>query len=704
MSATVYVSRRRAAKPGLILPQEPGTGQRTGFRPDIEGLRAVAVLSVVLYHAGVRPLTGGYVGVDVFFVISGFLITNRLFSELLVHRTLSVARFYARRITRLLPTASLVLVATLLGAWLWLPSIRLSAICLDALTSAFAGMNWRAATAGGAGAGGAASPLWQFWSLAVGEQFFLVWPALLFVASLAWRWRRPSLSRVSVVVTLLAIGAGSLFLSVTQTRDAARLAYTGTHTRAWELAVGALLAIAASAIGRLRAPVAAALTWLGLAAIVVSDVVFSDATEFPGYAAALPVLGAAAVVGGGCAEPRSGAASLLRLPPLRWLGTLSYSWYLWHWPILTIVPVALGRAPSTGLNLVLVGGALLVAAGSHVLVERRVRLRLGARTRPRRELALGLSLSVVVATAAVLVGWTARDAVADDAPDTRAVVAAAHDPAATLAGLIARGVSAPAVPGNLRPAPARAAQDLPAVYPAGCHLDVPSVTSPDTCVFGDPAGSSTMVLFGDGQAAQWFPALDQIAKRRHWRLVSYTKSACPVAAVLVARGDPGQPYTECSRWRDRTLAEIRTMRPEMVVMAGADDGVLVDASGDADHTWTWGWVTSLDKVRQPGTKLVVLQDTPHPKGDVPRCVSAHRTEVTQCVQPVEQAFPDPERRAMVAAAVSGTKATVIDPTPWFCAPAGCPVMVGDLLVYRDESHMSSAYAAMLAPVLARSLP
>jgi peptidoglycan/LPS O-acetylase OafA/YrhL len=709
MATTVYVSRNKAAKPRLIITPEQAQGDRSPrFRPDIEGLRAIAVVLVVLYHAGLKPFTGGYIGVDVFFVISGFLITTQLFNELLVHQTISVARFYARRATRLLPASTLVLLVTVVASWLWLPPTRFPSVCVDALTSTFYGINWRLAAQGVnyLNAGAAPSPLQHMWSLAVEEQFYLVWPVLLLAASFAWRWRRTTLSRGSVLLVLLVLTGGSFALCVRQTRSAVPWAYFGAHTRAWELGLGAIAAIAAPALARLPRMVAATATWLGLAAVVASAVLYTDATAFPGYTAALPVVGAALIVGAGCATPAGGVAVVLKYSPFQWLGKLSYSWYLWHWPILMIVPAALGRSANVGLNLGLAAGSLVIAAASFKFVENPVRARKGLKARPWRGISLGLSLSACAAAVALAGSQiVATVGGGGQGVDTRSLVAGAADPGQELASLLAQSTQVAAAPDNLTPTLAKAANDSPVVYSDGCHLDFTTTKNPSKCVFGDVTAKTTVVLFGDSHAAQWFPAMNQVALTKHWRLISYTKSACPAASVLVYQDALKRGYTECVQWRDKTLEAIKAMHPAMVVMTnnGTDDGGLVNTPGDADQAWTDAWVASVNKVKEAGTRIVMLSDTPYPKSNVPDCVSSHLGDVSACTQTVSAALVLAKRRQMIATAVAADGATVIDPTSWFCTATACPVIVGNLLVYKDESHMSTAYSAMLAPVLAARL-
>ncbi|GIF13248.1 acyltransferase family protein [Actinoplanes teichomyceticus] len=685
---------------------------RLRFRADIEGMRAVAVTLVVLSHAGLAGLTGGYVGVDVFFVISGFLITTLLLGELTRGGTISLARFYARRAARLLPAATLVLLVTLLASRLWLPATRFGAICLDALYATFYGINWRLAHEGVQylNAGAEPSPLRHFWSLAVEEQFYLAWPLLLLgVARIFRSTAKPLLITLGVTVAV------SLAASLRVTGSSAPYAYFGAHTRAWELGVGALVAVGAARLARLAHPVAAVLTWAGLAAVGAGALLYDERTPFPGIAAALPVLGAAAIIAGGCATPRGGAATVLGLRPLRWIGRYSYSWYLWHWPVLMIAPHALDRQPGPGLNLSLAAVALALAIGSYHLVENPARNQPWVRRSAARGIAVGLALCLAAAGVAHALGQhPPRLARGGPAVDTARAVAVAADPEAELRRIIVASASLGRLPANVVPPVPEARRDLPAYYRSGCHLQYRETVHPGPCVFGDPAGARSVYLLGDSHAAHWYPALDAIARERGWRLLVRTKSACQAARIRNYSNIFKRPYDECVRWRERVLAEIGRARPAMVVLSsnGNDNGGLLDGRGNridrgspaqADALWARGWAETFRAIRNRGTRLVLIEDTPWPGRDAPECLAANSQHASRCARPAARAMPFPARQALVSRTARALGVTVIASRPWFCA-AVCPAVVGNLLTWRDNSHLTTGYAAMLAPVLAARLP
>ncbi|SDT79560.1 acyltransferase family protein [Actinoplanes derwentensis] len=683
------------------------------FRPDIEGMRAIAVTLVVLSHAGIATLEGGYVGVDVFFVISGFLITTLLLKELDRTGRISLATFYARRATRLLPASTVVLLVTVVASWLWVPATRFASIATDAIYATFYGINWRLASEGVQymNAGSAPSPLQHFWSLAVEEQFYLIWPLLLLIFAL-FRGR----SRTPVIVALVLVVATSLTVSVLLTASSAPWAYFGAHTRAWELAIGAFVAVGAVRLAGLPRTIAAVLTWGGLAAVVVSAFLYNEETPFPGYAAALPVLGSAAIIAGGCAAPRHGVVTLLRTWPFQQIGRYSYSWYLWHWPVLMIVPYILDVEPNLPLNLGLAAGALLLAVGSYHLVEDPARKHGWAKARARRGIAVGLALSAIAAIVAqVGIMNPPQLAKGDPAVNTRKAVAAAADPEAELQRILAASAGLGELPVNVTPKVERARWDLPKFYASKCHLEFEDVAAPGPCVFGDPAGTKSMYLFGDSHAAHWYPAMQLIARERGWKLMVRTKSACQAPLVRTYAVEFKRPYTECEQWRDGVLAEIRQARPAMVVISsnGNNNGGLLDAAGnridegpapERDALWAAGWSATFRAIRNTDTKLVLIEDTPWPGKDVPDCLATHSEHAARCARPPGDSFAFPARQALVSEQARALGVTVIPTRPWFCTDQVCPAVVGNIVTWRDHSHISTRYAAMLVPLLSARLP
>ncbi|WP_127126261.1 acyltransferase family protein [Georgenia sp. SYP-B2076] len=705
------------ASPAIAAPapavHRSRTAPRDGFRPDIEGLRAVAAGLVVLGHAGVPFLPGGYVGVDIFFVISGFLITSLLLREVARTGRVDLPRFYARRVRRLLPAAVLVVVTTVVGAWFLQSPLAGKEVAVDGLWTLVYALNIKLAADGTdyLNAQEAPSLLQHYWSLAVEEQFYLLWPVLLVAAAgtfavrrarsavlgggAADRARRGGQARVRmgrVAVLLVLVVAASLALSVWQTGVAQPWAYFGLHTRAWELAVGALLAVGLPAVRRLWAPAAVAMGWAGLGAVVVAAVTYDGSTAFPGYAAALPVGGAAAIIAAGAASDR-GIASFLALRPLTAVGGTSYGWYLWHWPALTLLPAAFGLPASLPVLLGAAAFSLVLAALTLHLVENPVRLS-PSLSSPADGLALGFAVSSVVA----LVGVTALVVPGGAPRGERVDVTAVATAGSSLAPVIADALAGGPVPQNLTPRVEAAKTDLPASRADGCHADLLEDAPAQPCVYGDGDAARTVVLFGDSHADQWQPAIHDAAAEAGWKVVHRTKSACTPATMTIRSGDLGREYTECDTWREEVLAEIGELRPDLVVM-GASYGL-----GDDDpDAWAAAMTTTTTRLTQAAGRVVLIEDIPVRSSSGPDCVAANLDDVDPCAVGRSAATPHADVAAAVREAVTAAGAGVVDPLGWFCTDDGCPEVVGNYLVHRDATHATASYVRFLTPWVAREV-
>jgi peptidoglycan/LPS O-acetylase OafA/YrhL len=397
-AVTVHADETLRATPEAVkTPVRAASSDR--FRPDIEGLRAVAVGLVLLYHGFHAPFTGGFVGVDVFFVISGFLITNLLLHEKAQNGSISIARFYARRVRRILPAATLVILATVFVAYYRLGFIAGNQIAVDAKWTAVFAANTHFGLLGTDYLGSQLppSPLQHMWSLGVEEQFYLLWPAVFLGLTLLVRDRR---HRTALAVPLVGLIVISLAWSVIQTRSNATWAYFSPLTRAWELASGALVAILATVAARVRP------TWLtevlslcGITGIIISALVLNSSTAYPGSAVALPVISAALLIAAGCANQRTLVGRALALRPMQWIGARSYSLYLWHWPFLIIAAEYLGKNLSATENAGLLLLALAATAVTYRLIENPVRHARALTSHTGLTLAIGAFL--IIATIAI---------------------------------------------------------------------------------------------------------------------------------------------------------------------------------------------------------------------------------------------------------------------------------------------------------------
>jgi peptidoglycan/LPS O-acetylase OafA/YrhL len=698
------------------------------FRRDIEGLRGLALLLVLVGHAGLPGLPGAFVAVDVFFVISGFLITGLLVDEVRRSGTISIAGFYVRRAKRLLPAASVVIVASVLLTYLFLPPIRWSETARDALASTAYVMNWRLVeqSTDYLRAEEAPSILQHFWSLAVEEQFYLLWPLLLLAVGVlsrqcrtrgvrtrnaaAWhglsgRHRRRLLGdrmAVSLLVAFTLVGVPSLMWSIHLSQADPARAYLVTTTRVWELALGGALAILGGQLHRLSRRVALALGWTGMAAVALAAAsIRPETAAYPGYVALLPTLGAVAIIAAGPSAGRFGPALLLEQRPIRAAGVVSYSWYLWHWPLLVVAETRWGPL-GTGAGLAMVLCSAVPAVLTYHLVENPCR---HSRFAKARTLRLGLVATSVTALAGVGLQLAVRPPVASVLTTPQQVAGAASG------ALPGSSDSLPLVDrfATIRPDPFEARDDLPDVYQDGCVTQARE-SELRSCVYGNRDSAVEVALAGDSHAAHWVPALQVVAAERGWRLVTYVKTTCSFLTAPIVIG--GQTDESCTEWNRRLrTALVGERRPQLLIVSSVTQIPLVNggtpppgpATADAQAAAlleTWSDLTDV------GLPLMVIRDTPAFKVDMAECVSANRERLSTCAQPRQSALAwgVPQQRA--AAALPAVH--LADLNDKICPFELCPAVIDGMLVYRDAHHLTATYARRLAPefheLLRRHLP
>ena len=690
-------------------PRHAAAARTQVLRPDIQGLRAVAVLGVVLWHAGLPILSGGYVGVDVFFVISGFLMTSLLVRELDRDGRISIGAFYARRARRLLPAAAVALVGVLVVTVTMLPVNRWRGIGSDIVASAFYVVNWRLASSSVdyLAEGDAASPVQHFWSLSVEEQFYAFWPVLFAVTG--WlvlrragaRWLRPAL-----LLVLAAMTVTSYAWSVIYTRSHPEQAYFVTTTRLWELGLGGLVAVLGTWLLRRKPgrPVANAIVALGLLAILGSGVVFDSSTAVPGSLALLPTLGTALVLAlGPFCGGRAGPVRLLAAAPMQWIGGLSYSLYLWHWPLLV---GAAARTPdgslSVPLGLAVVGASLAPAWLSLRLIEDPLR-RSRSTGRPAvvRALRLGTTCTVLSLIAGCsLVGYVAREGYRTDqlvggAPGAQALGDAPSRRAVT--------VNRADV---LVPSPALAGDDVFHPWYNGPCQPAASSGTPKTCVFGAVDSDVRVVVVGDSHAVMWLPALAEVAAARGWRLEVLAKPDCPLADTVVLRGHSANE--PCVRWNDAVLASLQASPPDLVITAQVNvyllqgPGGTVLSGADASTEFGAALARTWTRVGATGTPVLSLLDGPRFARSPVECVADHQRELDVCAGARAKVL-EGNNTAQLAALALTPAVRVLDLTRWLCPGDTCPAVIGNTLVYSDTNHLGATYARSLTPYLAHAL-
>lgn len=664
-------------------PTSPMRVAPTTFFDDIAGLRGVAVLLVVLFHSHVPYLTGGFVGVDVFFVISGFLITGLLVREYERHERISLRGFFARRARRIIPPAAI-----------FMPLLKVFKQALDLLAAAAQVANWHfiqqnADYLAGAIDGSLAT---HFWSLAIEAQLYFIWPFLVIGAgALATRTRlRERLSvRWSVGIAVLVVSVASLVWAIVLTPTDPATAYMATYTRAWQFGVGGLVAIVLPVLARfggLRAggPVALVLGWAGLAGIVVAAFIVNAHTPYPGTAALLPTAGAALVIASGCAVGSGSVfvGRLLATPPLKFLGRVSYAWYLWHWPAIVLYEAVVGSS-SWPVLLAVSAGSLVLATISTLLFEEPLLRNRELKRNDSASISLGLTgviaaLAVTMTAGVITVQVASRDTVANASLTYQSVF----------------GTDSGEQSGPVTPNPFQAFDDRP--RPFECLIPVGDTAPRENCVFG-PANGIPVVLFGDSHADQWAESIRNIGADHGWRIHQFTKAACPAQHLRPQSGIP-DPYVkaDCQEWREETLKRIAEVGPRIIFVSSLStyvpDRVVAEAA----------WTHTMIQLRNTGAKLVYIADTPYPGFQVADCISGSMDDWSKC----EFNFDDYPRIEPITDVVSRREyrdVTTLSVNNLLCEGNSCFAAHNKILFYRDDSHLTATAARVLEPALRAQL-
>ena len=604
----------------------------------IQGLRALAAILVTLFHARLVP--GGFIGVDIFYVISGYLITGLILREIEKTGTLDLKSFYQRRIKRLLPTSVFVLFVTAIFAWILFPPITRDSLGRDLFAAAAYISNYLFAWWQNdyQNLNATPSPFIHYWSLAVEEQFYLVWP--IFILFLARYGKRVILGGIAVTTAL------SLIFSIYLTQAAPIWAFYSLPTRAWELGFGALLLFIPDFKKKMRI-----LPWLGFLGIAISALNFNENTAFPGKNALLPVLATTVLM-----------ATIKYWPPLfddlansgisQWLGAISYPLYLWHWPALVLPSSALGRPLRIYERFLCIVLTVVLAHLTSKYVEDPLRHK-------KLRTATVYKGAVITTTLSLIAGI---------------VIASSASSIITTKGAASYKFDLVKV------------MEKPAVYGDGCHVNY-GETKSGYCTYGNKNSSTTIVLYGDSHAAQWFPALEKLANERGFKLVSLTKSACP--AVDSKRPDQGAfKMVHCTKWRQNSIARIAKIKPMAVITSSFQYFTPANTKISRSQWWSDGQRKLLKDLQGSTAHLIYISDTPRPLRDIPNCLASRNS--SSC---------DSTEKSRVSI-VSGFQ--VVDPTPWLCT-SYCPAIVDGTVAYRDASHISVQMAVKLLPKLEEAL-
>ncbi|MFG3338667.1 acyltransferase family protein [Glycomyces sp. NPDC048151] len=688
-----------ATGPAPTAPPSPGpaaTAPRPPRLREIDGLRGLAIAVIAAYHVWFDRVSGG---VDVFLLLSGFFITASLLRS--VDRTGSVQplAFAARIVRRIFPPALVVAAATVLLTVLWLPRATWNQQLGDILASALYYGNWNLAlhSVDYLSSNNGASIVQHYWSMGVQAQFYVLWPAL--IAAAVWTAARTRRSRTRVLTAALAlVFTASFAFALWETAHNQAFAYFDLRARLWQFAAGGLLALA---LPRLRtafkepdAPqakwTAALLGWAGVAVLLGAGFVL-DSTQFPGLAALWPVGAACAVVAAASLRPGGGAGRLLNTRPVQWLGDLSYTLYLWHWPVLICYLTATGRDTATLLGgLGVLAAATLLAWATRWALELRLPATGLGRTK-RGAFALGAAcLALVLASYAALTWYVSfeRDRLAAAVADSSVYPGAAA---------LAEGLDVPDAP--FAPSTLDAAEDYDPALSGRCNQTMEGY-EPVRCDFAGgelvhsataaEEATATVVMYGGSKIWQWLPAVLDAAESQDWHVVAYTKNACIIETGQEALGE--ERYRSCAAWNDAVVAEIGDLAPDLVLTYGSRVGY------EAYETFP-DYTDRYEQLLDTGAAVAVLRDTPSPRFDIPLCVDLNGPDAGECTVDRTSYYDEGAFEALqVPEGVSK-----IDLTDYICEADACPPVVGNVLVYRDDAHLTNTYARTLGPYLEAEL-
>ena len=640
----------------------------------VEGLRGVAVSIVLLYHLEIQWFSGGFIGVDIFFVISGFLIAKLLRGEYDSTGSISLRHFYARRARRILPAATAVLLGTVIGARFFLEPLRLNSLTWDAIASASFWVNilFERRSIDYLLSSLPPSPLQHYWSLSVEEQFYFIFPALLLTT-----FRISRSKKQTAVIILATVGLLSFAFCVSITGSFRSLAFFYLPSRAWQFIGGALIPFVPMQLLPVRSQLFKLLPFGGLLLLGYSVTRFDESTSYPGAIAIIPTVAAFILI----------VLSTSDNLPNRWLsnpvllaiGQRSFALYLWHWPII----IAVKGEDQTALSSVDAALAILITFVlteiTHRFIENPIRYSKLFSVRVRRSLVL----AIVLVTCGVLAG------ILNDTlrPPINGVTNALDTNIDSWPDLLREAPQTVLLPQNLSPRLEIVFEDEPRIYQLGCH-DYDS-DEPRVCEFGNPSSETRLAIFGDSHAAQWFEPLKRIIEQKDWYLLSITRSGCSPL--------PGLMQIKCQPWYSNAIQVIHNRRIQTVLVSS-----LINATELSPNDLRTSLMQLRENLAEQGATSVFVQDTPRPLFNIPICLSEHADNIQVCnlrkVESVSTILND-----VISDVFDDDFSSFLQVEDWFCVEEICPSVIGNTVVYRDDSHISTRYAEVLIAQIQQSL-
>ena len=707
--------RTRLAKRSNLWPDP-----EDGFRTDIEGLRGISVLLVVLFHLEISVFSGGFVGVDVFFVISGYLLTSLFFKEIERNKFVNIFAFFSRRVRRLLPASIFTVFGTVLIGWLILSPFALEELIKDAFTASTYSMNFRLVHQATDYLGSQSSPsiFQHYWSLAVEEQFYLIWP-FIFAGLAKLRISREQIG--ILMVTLIAISFG---FSIIQTGQNEIWAFFMLPTRAWEMALGALIACYKDQILLLNEKLIDVLGFIGLASILIPCVLYDDFTLYPSWRAAFPVIGTALIIS--CAG--STISKILSFKLLTSIGKYSYGWYLWHWPLIHLAKRHYSQQNDLFVSSIASIIAFIVAVISYKVIEKPVRELKIFSTRPKKGAALGVlltGLSVLV----LLIAFHTRPISTIQLSSSQNETSVSEVSSNDSSGETSDSSNTPEDLTNSEQVPDTMNEYLqehqqrladgaqlqflpdyvglggadPKVYSdgQGCHVGVAGRTSP-LCEYGDTSANRTMVLFGDSHAASWFPLFDQFSREKGWRLLSRTKSSCFVEDLRFPLYGTDLEYAECFDWKNWVVNELQENPVDLVIVVTKRKDVEILRDQFSVEEWQSGLVSTLNSFRSVSSDVVLVGATPLLNNHARECITSYPNNLDFCHGKFEDVVPS-DYQALEIQSADDAQVKYLPTIDLVCTDVFCPVVVGNNVVYRDRQHLTKDFVLELKNLISISL-
>lgn len=630
------------------------------YRKDVQGLRALAILLVIAAHAKIPGLAGGFIGVDVFFVISGYLITGLLFKELTTNNQINFIRFYARRLKRLLPALALVVIASALFAYKLLPFTEQ----LPQATSAAAAIFWVSNIQFAFhdldyfGSQADQNIYLHTWSLGVEEQFYLVWPLLL---ALVFRATKGKISsRTALVTTLGIIGIASFIACIVQTAQDAGLAFYLPLFRAWQFCAGGLVFLLTDKIGPNRNIFkVTSISISGLLLIIGSAIFMKGSMPYPGFLAAIPTFGTAMLIAGGVGNSKSIISKLLESSTTQKIGDISYSWYLWHWPVL-ILGGLLFPLDSAKNQLLLITISWSLAVITYRLFENPIRSNIKIEKFHGWHIIIGLSACVAISIQSM--NWQSHL--------HKAISSEKHNPLAL------------------------ARIDLPIIYSMGCD-DWFHSADVKVCKFGKENAEKHVVMIGDSIGLQWFPAVFEAFPINKWQISVMTKSSCPIIDTPFFYDRIGREYTECSQWRKKALTTARQLAPDVLILGSANYDF-------KPNQWRDGSKKVLDLVADSAAQIYIIRPTPTLPFDAINCLSAAASDdwrSARCSTKPDLRTNNEAWQAVSEVAQNYKNVHLLDMNNIVCPQNICSAGDRDSPIYRDNMHLTASFTASLAELM-----